>query len=82
MKTPFTASLPLRLLLAALLVPGVHAEAPAPAEGRVVDVQIVGLRRVVTTVDGSGKAVVQFDGDSPHAVKRPGRPNTMLRPKL
>jgi mannose-6-phosphate isomerase-like protein (cupin superfamily) len=34
------------------------------------------IRRVVTTLDAAGKAVVQFDGDSPHAVKRAGRPNT------
>ena len=34
------------------------------------------IRRVVTTVDPSGKAVVLFDSDNPHSVKRPGRPNT------
>lgn len=33
-------------LLAALLVPAVHAEAPAPAEGRVVGVEVTGLKRV------------------------------------
>ena len=31
------------------------------------------VRRVVTTVDESGKAVVLFDGDNPHKVKREGR---------
>ena len=34
------------ILLLALLVPGVHAEAPAPAEGKVVGVEIEGLKRV------------------------------------
>lgn len=34
------------ILLLTLLVPGVHAEAPAPAEGRVVGVEIEGLKRV------------------------------------
>ena len=32
------------------------------------------VRRIVTTVDKSGKAVVLFDGDNPHTVKRPDRP--------
>ena len=32
------------------------------------------IRRVVTTVDASDKAVVLFDGDCPHVVKRPDRP--------
>jgi mannose-6-phosphate isomerase-like protein (cupin superfamily) len=31
------------------------------------------IRRVVTTVDENGKAVVLFDGDNPHKVVRPGR---------
>jgi hypothetical protein len=31
------------------------------------------VRRVVTTVDASGKAVVLFDGDNPHTIKRPNR---------
>lgn len=31
------------------------------------------VRRVVTTVDASGKAVVLLDGDNPHKVKREGR---------
>ncbi len=34
------------LLAAALLVPGVHAEAPAPVSGTVSDVEVTGLRRV------------------------------------
>ena len=34
------------------------------------------IRRVVTTLDESGKAVVLFDGENPHSVKRTGRPNT------
>ncbi len=34
------------------------------------------IRRVVTTVDESGKAVVLFDGDSPHRATRAGRRNT------
>ena len=34
------------------------------------------IRRVVTTVDSDGKAVVLFDGDSPHRATRPGRRNT------
>ena len=34
------------------------------------------IRRVVTTLDAEGKAVVLFDGENPHSVKRPGRPNT------
>ena len=34
------------------------------------------VRRVVTTVDADGKAVVLFDGDNPHTVKRPDRPTT------
>ena len=29
------------------------------------------IRRVVTTIDDNDKAVVLFDGDSPHAVQRP-----------
>lgn len=33
------------------------------------------IRRVVTTVDASGKAVVLFDGDNPHRAQRPGRRN-------
>jgi mannose-6-phosphate isomerase-like protein (cupin superfamily) len=33
------------------------------------------VRRIVTTVDDSGKAVVLFDSDSPHNIKRPDRPN-------
>jgi mannose-6-phosphate isomerase-like protein (cupin superfamily) len=33
------------------------------------------IRRVVTTIDENDKAVVLFDSDSPHAVKRPGRGN-------
>jgi len=33
------------------------------------------IRRVVTTVDASGKAVVLFDGDNPHRHQRPGRAN-------
>ena len=31
------------------------------------------IRRVVTTVDENGKAVVLFDGDNPHKVVRPNR---------
>ena len=31
------------------------------------------IRRVVTTVDKNGKAVVLFDGDNPHKVVRPNR---------
>src|SRR3954454_2265250 len=31
------------------------------------------VRRVVTTVDASGKAVVLFDGDNPHKSVRPQR---------
>jgi hypothetical protein len=31
------------------------------------------IRRVVTTIDGNGKAVVLFDGDNPHKVVRPNR---------
>ena len=31
------------------------------------------VRRVVTTVDGAGKAVVLFDGANPHKVVRPNR---------
>ena len=31
------------------------------------------VRRVVTTVDETGKAVVLFDGDNPHKVVRPNR---------
>ena len=31
------------------------------------------VRRVVTTVDASGKAVVLFDGDNPHKAVREGR---------
>jgi mannose-6-phosphate isomerase-like protein (cupin superfamily) len=31
------------------------------------------IRRVVTTVDADGKAVVLFDGDNPHKIVRPGR---------
>ena len=34
------------------------------------------IRRVVTTLDDSGKAVVLFDSDNPHSVRREGRPNT------
>ena len=34
------------------------------------------VRRVVTTVDAGGKAVVLFDGDNPHTIKRPDRPTT------
>jgi mannose-6-phosphate isomerase-like protein (cupin superfamily) len=34
------------------------------------------VRRVVTTVDASGKAVVLFDGENPHTVRRPGRSST------
>jgi mannose-6-phosphate isomerase-like protein (cupin superfamily) len=34
------------------------------------------VRRVVTTVDPSDKAVVLFDGDNPHTIKRPDRPTT------
>jgi len=33
------------------------------------------VRRVVTTVDESGKAVVLFDGPNPNKVKRPNRGN-------
>jgi mannose-6-phosphate isomerase-like protein (cupin superfamily) len=33
------------------------------------------IRRVVTTVDDSGKAVVLFDGANPNKVKRPNRGN-------
>ena len=33
------------------------------------------VRRVVTTLDESGKAVVLFDSESPYAVKRPGKGN-------
>ena len=32
------------------------------------------VRRVVTSVDASGKAIVLCDGDNPHTVKRPDRP--------
>jgi mannose-6-phosphate isomerase-like protein (cupin superfamily) len=32
------------------------------------------VRRVVTTVDSGDKAVVLFDGDCPHVIKRPDRP--------
>ena len=32
------------------------------------------VRRIVTTVDASGKAVVLFDGDNPHLVRSPDRP--------
>jgi hypothetical protein len=31
------------------------------------------IRRVVTSVDADGKAVVLFDGDNPHKVVRPNR---------
>ena len=31
------------------------------------------IRRVVTVVDGDGKAVVLFDGDNPHKMARPAR---------
>ena len=31
------------------------------------------IRRVVTTVDQTGKAVVLFDGDNPHKIVRPNR---------
>jgi mannose-6-phosphate isomerase-like protein (cupin superfamily) len=31
------------------------------------------IRRIVTTVDKDGKAVVLFDGDNPHKVVRPNR---------
>ena len=31
------------------------------------------IRRVVTTVDADGKAVVLFDGDNPHKIVRPNR---------
>ena len=34
------------------------------------------VRRIVTTVDESGKAVVLFDSQNPHNIKRPDRPNT------
>jgi mannose-6-phosphate isomerase-like protein (cupin superfamily) len=34
------------------------------------------VRRIVTTVDETGKAVVLFDGDNPHTVNRPNRANT------
>jgi naringenin degradation protein FdeH len=34
------------------------------------------VRRIVTTVDASGKAVVLFDGDNPHTIKRPNRSST------
>jgi mannose-6-phosphate isomerase-like protein (cupin superfamily) len=34
------------------------------------------VRRIVTTVDESGKAVVLFDGDNPHTINRPNRTNT------
>jgi mannose-6-phosphate isomerase-like protein (cupin superfamily) len=34
------------------------------------------VRRIVTTVDESGKAVILFDSDNPHNIKRPDRPNT------
>src|SRR5262245_32902878 len=34
------------------------------------------VRRVVTTVDSSDKAVVLLDGDNPHTIKRPDRPTT------
>lgn len=37
--------------------------------------QELGLRRVVTTVDKSGKAVVLFDGENPHREVRPLRGN-------
>ena len=33
------------------------------------------VRRVVTTLDESGKAVVLFDSESPYAVTRPGKGN-------
>jgi hypothetical protein len=35
------------------------------------------VRRVVTTVDPTGKAVVLFDGANPNCVKRPARGNIM-----
>src|SRR5437588_154260 len=31
------------------------------------------IRRIVTTVDASGKAVVLFDGKNPHKIVRPNR---------
>jgi hypothetical protein len=34
------------------------------------------VRRVVTMVDGGGKAVVLYDGDNPHTIQRPGRATT------
>lgn len=34
------------------------------------------IRRVVTTIDENDKAVVLFDSENPHVMKRPGRPNT------
>lgn len=34
-----------------------------------------GVRRVVTTIDESGKAVVLFDGENPHKAVRPVRKN-------
>ncbi len=34
------------------------------------------IRRVVTTVDASGKAVVLLDGDNPHGGPKPGKRNT------
>ena len=34
------------------------------------------VRRIVTTVDDGGKAVVLFDSDCPHTVKRHDRPTT------
>jgi mannose-6-phosphate isomerase-like protein (cupin superfamily) len=33
------------------------------------------IRRVVTTLDDGGKAVVLFDGQNPHGVARPGKRN-------
>lgn len=33
------------------------------------------IRRIVTTVDDAGKAVVLFDSENPHRVTRPGRGN-------
>jgi mannose-6-phosphate isomerase-like protein (cupin superfamily) len=35
------------------------------------------VRRVVTTVDDTGKAVVLFDGDNPNCTVRPARKNVM-----
>ena len=39
--------------------------------------QLGRVRRVVTTVDASGKAVVLFDGANPNRVVRPARGNVM-----